>query len=761
LNPYYQDYCRWKEHKYLRLDGGTSLARRRYEISLFQKKDSPYFLYMVSGLGSGRTLHSYTMRLSIVSTTHTLACTIPHTHPPSTSSQPTHQLSTRAGGLGITLTAADTVIIFDNDWNPTWDLQAHDRVHRIGQTRPVTIYNLVTKGTVEERIIQRAQQKLAMQRMVLQEQEDNCDINEGSDEDEEAAAAAAADAAGGKDRLQQGEVMSMLQHGALEIMASSKENGGMADDEKGLSDKELDKILASAQRRHRRALETTKANRQSQGKGKGKAVVDEDEKVEKGDDDDEAPGAEKEAARVQEVALLNKLVAQPAFETRSFEGESYERETAYKSIADEWAEYMEKHGGKRESKETVVKVGGHNVSKWSLEAEKGGESAAAGAGDGKKMGRSDVVQDMYCIMCGDEGASEAEGGLLVGCAIGGCQRAMCPPCKETQTLAGSGIGAHCPQHRCTGCSRDSSRAGGLLFRCLSCPKAFCDKCLHSDSAKQRCLHAGLPPGEYDYEPVDRTDMLEALNFIPRAHEYIRCYECCGATDGAEGADSAGAGSADCDVEMGDAGADDGAAPVADDAPAVVATPAPKKALSAYMTFSTAKRAELKKNKPDLDLKGVATELGKLWRECSAEDKVQWQEKAVENEKCDTTTAACKHGSTVPRTMAQSAMRGASFGPGQHYPNPTSCLQILTSIQKAALQASVWRCAVATAQALGLSFAELVAQQLLPHSDRSRQPGNSNYTTVELLYKPIGLNPTTMKCQFIRTAPLNNWYSVVL
>ena len=52
--------------------------------------------------------------------------------------------STRAGGLGITLTSADTVVLYDSDFNPQADLQAMDRVHRIGQTRPVTVIGLVT-----------------------------------------------------------------------------------------------------------------------------------------------------------------------------------------------------------------------------------------------------------------------------------------------------------------------------------------------------------------------------------------------------------------------------------------------------------------------------------------------------------------------------------------------------------------------------------------------------------------------------------------
>ena len=99
-------------------------------------------------------------------------------------------LSTRAGGLGITLTAvccvmtelcilnnrlrirfnsyvcfvqADTVIFYDSDWNPTVDAQAQDRVHRIGQTKQVTVYRLICQNTIEQRILQRAQEKFMIQ----------------------------------------------------------------------------------------------------------------------------------------------------------------------------------------------------------------------------------------------------------------------------------------------------------------------------------------------------------------------------------------------------------------------------------------------------------------------------------------------------------------------------------------------------------------------------------------------------------------------
>ena len=68
-------------------------------------------------------------------------------------------LSTRSGGLGVNLTGADTVIFYDSDWNPTMDAQAQDRCHRIGQTRDVHIYRLISERTVEENILKKANQK--------------------------------------------------------------------------------------------------------------------------------------------------------------------------------------------------------------------------------------------------------------------------------------------------------------------------------------------------------------------------------------------------------------------------------------------------------------------------------------------------------------------------------------------------------------------------------------------------------------------------
>eukprot|EP00958_Prasinococcus_capsulatus_P028547 scaffold6922_cov363-Prasinococcus_capsulatus_cf.AAC.5 len=90
-------------------------------------------------------------------------------------------LSTRSGGVGINLTGADTVIFYDSDWNPAMDAQAQDRCHRIGQTRDVHIYRLVTENTIEENILKKANQKRALDDLVIQDGEFNTDFLKGLD----------------------------------------------------------------------------------------------------------------------------------------------------------------------------------------------------------------------------------------------------------------------------------------------------------------------------------------------------------------------------------------------------------------------------------------------------------------------------------------------------------------------------------------------------------------------------------------------------
>ena len=78
-------------------------------------------------------------------------------------------LSTRAGGVGINLTAADSVIFYDIAFNPQVDRQAEDRCHRFGQEKPVTIYKLITSRTVDQNMLQMAERKARLNDIMLEE----------------------------------------------------------------------------------------------------------------------------------------------------------------------------------------------------------------------------------------------------------------------------------------------------------------------------------------------------------------------------------------------------------------------------------------------------------------------------------------------------------------------------------------------------------------------------------------------------------------
>jgi len=119
-----EDYCFWREYEYCRIDGSTSGDARDEAMETFNAPGSSKFIFL---------------------------------------------LSTRAGGLGINLATADTVILYDSDWNPQMDLQAQDRAHRIGQKSRVVCYRFVTEGTVEEKIVERAQRKLYLDAVVIQQ----------------------------------------------------------------------------------------------------------------------------------------------------------------------------------------------------------------------------------------------------------------------------------------------------------------------------------------------------------------------------------------------------------------------------------------------------------------------------------------------------------------------------------------------------------------------------------------------------------------
>ncbi|XP_022985556.1 protein CHROMATIN REMODELING 5-like isoform X2 [Cucurbita maxima] len=140
-------------------------------------------------------------------------------------------LSTRAGGLGINLATADTVIIFDSDWNPQNDLQAMSRAHRIGQQEVVNIYRFVTSRSVEEDILERAKKKMVLDHLVIQK------LNaEGRLEKKEAKKGIGFD---------KNELSAILRFGAEELF---KEDKNAEDSKKRLQSMDIDEILERAEK---------------------------------------------------------------------------------------------------------------------------------------------------------------------------------------------------------------------------------------------------------------------------------------------------------------------------------------------------------------------------------------------------------------------------------------------------------------------------------------------------------------------------------
>ncbi|KIK79668.1 hypothetical protein PAXRUDRAFT_833992 [Paxillus rubicundulus Ve08.2h10] len=123
-----EDFLSGEGYKYLRLDGGTKQAARQKGMDEFNKPDSEIFIYL---------------------------------------------LTTRAGGVGINLYTADTVIIFDPDFNPHQDLQAIARSHRYGQQKTCLVFKLMVKDSAEERIMQAGKKKLVLDHLIVQKMDDD------------------------------------------------------------------------------------------------------------------------------------------------------------------------------------------------------------------------------------------------------------------------------------------------------------------------------------------------------------------------------------------------------------------------------------------------------------------------------------------------------------------------------------------------------------------------------------------------------------
>ncbi len=188
------EYMNRKGYRHQRLDGSTPSHKRHQAMDRFNAPDSQDFAFL---------------------------------------------LSTRAGGLGINLATADTVLLFDSDWNPQNDLQAMARAHRIGQKDSVNIYRFVTGGSVEEDILERAKSKMILDHLVIQKMDTSGRTVLGKN----------SDSAAGAKIFKKEELAEILKFGAEELFkeAPGEENAGEKKDGTLMTDEDLDGILARAE----------------------------------------------------------------------------------------------------------------------------------------------------------------------------------------------------------------------------------------------------------------------------------------------------------------------------------------------------------------------------------------------------------------------------------------------------------------------------------------------------------------------------------
>lgn len=398
--------------KYVRLDGGTCRARRNLGIRLFNQETSDYRVILIS---------------------------------------------TRAGGLGINLATASDVIILDQDWNPQIMLQAEARAHRIGQTKPVTVYKLCTQGTVEEQMMGRIQKKLYLSAKVTESMRDIRNPNSQKRGGKQS------EADENMPQLNTGQLMSLVRRGAQTLARPEVDVNDMLR-------WDWDTMLEKCKDKPADSLLSEEANAGS--------VKEEDEK--------------------QWLSQIEQV------QSRLFDGMKHTTSVSTAEIAQDWSREERRIG-----KNTTVMVDGYAVSKESVGCAQW-EAVATLAGKDPRLAepirekKAQVINQEHCQVCWD-------GGDIICCTL--CPRSYHYGCLDPDSKKRSKGKMHfsCPQHQCVDCQQKTTDAGGMLYRCRWCERAYCEDCL--DWEKTNLVGENLKE-------------FELLSFPAVAQAYyIKCPDC--------------------------------------------------------------------------------------------------------------------------------------------------------------------------------------------------------------------------------------------
>ncbi|KFH16279.1 SWI2/SNF2-containing PHD finger protein [Toxoplasma gondii MAS] len=465
-------YCHYRGWKYLRLDGSTNKFVRELDIRDFNSENSTYFVYLIS---------------------------------------------TRAGGLGINLTSANHVVLYDHDWNPFIDLQAIDRAHRIGQQRAVHVWSLVNEWTVEERMAFRREQKLRLDKLLVQNQQEEA----LDDEDEEQQK--------GGDKISTDEIRKLMLHGRKAIVEVAAKNPV------SIAECSLEELTD----RQRLPLPEL-----MDGEGNGDSALLDSSRIttnEDGDDDelgsrdgenmvdiDEVMNEEAEEQNKRFQLLESADSVSP--DTGSVEmgvagcggstGGPQDSPEGSKTTSENETAFAREIERAREGEEGRTPTGDQAVPSPA----EGENDASRGSGTGRTKGklenelqragvlwrsererkkpiavyvpqefgqreeRKKIKHESKCFLCGngkdfEHTSVDADGnttkvslGDLVYCS--GCPRSYHRVCEGLPRDVKKSW--RCRWHECCLCFRKTSQCGNMLIHCAKCPTSFCYDCFPPD-----------------------------------------------------------------------------------------------------------------------------------------------------------------------------------------------------------------------------------------------------------------------------------------
>eukprot|EP00814_Leptocylindrus_danicus_P001063 CAMPEP_0116029408 /NCGR_PEP_ID=MMETSP0321-20121206/16124_1 /TAXON_ID=163516 /ORGANISM="Leptocylindrus danicus var. danicus, Strain B650" /LENGTH=557 /DNA_ID=CAMNT_0003503783 /DNA_START=128 /DNA_END=1802 /DNA_ORIENTATION=- len=420
----FEDYCNMRGWRYGRLDGGVQRAERNFTVNSFNAPD-----------------------------------------------------------YGIKFAAADTCILYDSDWNPQSDIQAMGRVHRIGQTKTVHVYRLVCNGTIEERMIERAEKKLYLDQMVNRGKKDG--VKDGA-----------------MQNLSKTDLLDTLRFGSNAVF------GNAANESHTLPT--VDEIALLVDR--------TRKESDSLGKLKG--------------------GVTKTATTfdITKEMSSTRLLHGVNFESvqKQSEIENRARPTALRQLADHWNYDLAMVQGKRKKKSRVMLVAAEGSgygsatvpvlsannydlnngesSVFERELRGRGRSKDSIAAAPKKASKKEqlFLHMSECQICG-------EGGTIFMCPC--CPVGVHAEClgydKRKGQYTKENFGKSffsCTHHRCSECLKNRQHAGGILYPCQSCANSYCEDCLPPESRI-------LAPG-HRFEEEFRFDCRQ------KGFRYINCSKQC-------------------------------------------------------------------------------------------------------------------------------------------------------------------------------------------------------------------------------------------